>query len=113
MHAASGDSTVISRPPTSRLSRSQSAADGHSGSPGRMREKEGSAAAATACGHLSQLLGRRGSAAPACSRRLLFMMLPPVGVLLIALLLNEIPVPGEFVRSFLDRAHAGGDAVCL
>src|ERR671919_3149643 len=45
-HAASGDSTLIKRPPTARLSRSQLASDGRDGSPGRTR-RNGSAASFT------------------------------------------------------------------
>jgi hypothetical protein len=46
MHAASGGSTLISRPATSRLSRSQLVPAGHAASPGRTRDRERAAATA-------------------------------------------------------------------
>jgi hypothetical protein len=51
IQAASGDWTLMSCPPTSWLSRFQLVSDGHSGSPGRTREK-GAALIIKACSEI-------------------------------------------------------------
>ena len=82
MHAASGDCTLTSRPPTSRLSRSQLASDGHAGSPGRTRDMERAAPTARVRASTHEhIVGRNVSAvATVCKKRLLFISLAAFGL---------------------------------
>ncbi len=74
-HAASGDCTLTSRPPTSRLSRSQLASEGHAGSPGRTRDTGRDAATARAGAKIrDDRPGRSGVAAAVRNRCLLFIL---------------------------------------
>ena len=78
-HAASGDCTLTSRPPTSRPSRSQLASDGHAGSPGRAREMEPDRPRSPVGASIHNHVARKNESAAAAARKkpLLFISILP------------------------------------